>query len=104
MFNVGEGNDYSPISQSYEVRKLRDENKRLRERLQQANLPTSDDEREHDGPGERVSRAASSRASAGRQRRFKTQDRNDNIYFGTPALATVVDEVRSPSLSLHLDQ
>ncbi|KAK6431973.1 hypothetical protein LTR95_011859 [Oleoguttula sp. CCFEE 5521] len=38
-FIVGEGNDYSPIQQSYEIRKLRSENQELKERLRDATEP-----------------------------------------------------------------
>lgn len=30
-----------------------------------------------------------------RQRRFKTGERLDNLYFGTPGLANIVSDVRS---------
>jgi hypothetical protein len=89
---VGEGNDYQPISQSYEVRRLRAENDRLKERLLNANLSLSGDEDDDDGTGERVSKTTT-KPSTGRQRRFKIQDRTDNLYFGTPGLATVIHEV-----------
>ncbi|KAK3725936.1 hypothetical protein LTR37_000084 [Vermiconidia calcicola] len=91
-FVVGEGNDYSPIPQSYEIRKLRAENQRLRERLQAAQLSHSGDEDDGDGGSDRNSRGAS-RASAARQRRFKTGNQTDNLYFGSPGLATILSEL-----------
>jgi hypothetical protein len=92
---VGEGNDYSPIQQSYEIRKLRQENQRLKERLVAAKLSHSGDE-DDDGTStdQKGSKSAAARASVARQRRFKTGDRTDNIYFGTPALANIVQDVR----------
>lgn len=89
---VGEGNDYSPIQQSYEIRKLRQENERLKARLQAARLSHSADEDDDADTGERVSKA-SERASAARQRRFRTWERIDNLYFGTPGLANIVNDV-----------
>ncbi|SMY18640.1 unnamed protein product [Zymoseptoria tritici ST99CH_1A5] len=88
-FVVGEGNDYSPIQQSYEIRKLRNENQRLRQRLQESRLSQSGEEDEDDGsPDQKTSKSMSRTAT--RQRRFKTGERVDNLYFGTPGLATVV--------------
>ncbi|TKA81082.1 hypothetical protein B0A55_02543 [Friedmanniomyces simplex] len=93
-FVVEEGNDYSPIQQSYEIRKLRQENQRLKERLQAARLPHSGDENE-DGKGTTSGRAP------GRQRRFKTGDRIDNIYFGTPGLANIVHDFANLQMGSH---
>jgi hypothetical protein len=93
---VGEGNDYSPIQQSYEIRKLRAENQRLKERLQAARLAHTDDDDDDDGESpDRKGAKAASRAATSRQRRFKTGDRVDNLYFGTPGLANIVSDVSS---------
>jgi hypothetical protein len=43
-FSVGDGSDFAPIQQSYEIRELRLENKRLREQL----LDTCAHQMEHD--------------------------------------------------------
>lgn len=91
-FVVGEGNDYSPIQQSYEIRKLRAENQKLKERLQQARLTGSGEDNEDDESSDRKS-SKTSRATASRQRRFKTGERVDNLYFGTPGLANIVADV-----------
>ncbi|PIA89218.1 hypothetical protein CB0940_07516 [Cercospora beticola] len=89
-FVVGEGNDYSPIQQSYEIRKLRAENQRLKEKLQAARLTQSgEDEDDEDSSDRKVSKG-SARAAASRQRRFRTGDRVDNLYFGTPGLTNIV--------------
>lgn len=93
-FVVGEGNDYSPIKQSYEISKLRQENQRLKARLQAARLLQSEDE-DDEGPSmERRGSKSSSRSSTARQRGFKTNDRTDNLYFGTPGLANIVADVK----------
>ncbi|KAI5367500.1 hypothetical protein Slin15195_G026300 [Septoria linicola] len=89
-FVVGEGNDYSPIQQSYEIRKLRAENQRLKERLQAARLTQSGDDDDDESSSDRKVSKGSARAAASRQRRFKTGDRVDNLYFGTPGLANIV--------------
>ncbi|KAK1081439.1 hypothetical protein LTR33_004686 [Friedmanniomyces endolithicus] len=93
-FVVEEGNDYTPIQQSYEIRQLRQENLRLKERLQAARLPLSDDDVE-DGKGTTSSRAT------GRQRRFKTGERIDNLYFGTPGLVNIVHDFASLRMGNH---
>lgn len=90
-FVVGEGNDYSPIQQSYEIRKLRAENQKLKERLQQARLTGSGDDDDDEESSDRKS--SKTRATASRQRRFKTGERVDNLYFGTPGLANIVSDV-----------
>lgn len=91
-FIVGEGSDYSPIQQSYEIRKLRQENERLKARLQAARLSHSADEDDDQDSGDYKSKA-SGRAAAAKQRRFRTGERIDNLYFGTPGLANIVNDV-----------
>ncbi|KAF2720916.1 hypothetical protein K431DRAFT_313004 [Polychaeton citri CBS 116435] len=96
-FIVGEGNDYSPIQQSYEIRKLRAENQRLRERLRDGQSQHSGDGGE-DGDDHDSSRD-SKRATVARQRRFRTGDRSDNLYFGSPGLANIISDFAS--LHIH---
>ncbi|KAK6435288.1 hypothetical protein LTR95_008526, partial [Oleoguttula sp. CCFEE 5521] len=91
-FTVGEGNNYSPIQQSYEIRKLRSENQKLKERLRDARLLFSGDEMDGDELTDGTASKVVSRATAAKQRRFRTSDRIDNIYFGTPGLASVVSD------------
>ena len=97
-FIVGEGNDYGPIQQSYELRKLRQENQRLKARLQAACLPHSDDEAEQDAPTDRRASRQATRASVARQRGYKSADRVDNLYFGTPGLPSIITDVGRASL------
>ncbi|KAK4504246.1 hypothetical protein PRZ48_005162 [Zasmidium cellare] len=98
-FVVGEGNDYSPIQQSYEIRKLRLENQKLKERLQQARLTGSGDD---DDDGESSDRKSSRPSrTATRQRRFKTGERVDNLYFGTPGLANIVSDFANLQIGAH---
>lgn len=93
-FVVGEGNDYSPIQQSYEIRKLRLENQQLKERLQAIRQGHPDDDGAEDDVAldQRPSRSGTKPVTA-RQRSLRTIDRVDNIYFGTPGLASIVSDV-----------
>ena len=92
-FVLGEGTEFGPIQQSLELRKLRGENQRLKERLIAAKLPLSDDSDEDDtsstGRG-----GPSNRRAASRQKRFRTTENTDSLYFGSPGLANVISDVR----------
>lgn len=101
---MSDGDDYSPIQQSYELRKirseickLRGENQRLKERLQAARLTADEDD---DLSREQGSSKAAAKAIASRLRHFKTGDRTDNLYFGTPGLANIVSNVSMEIASL----
>lgn len=93
QFIVGEGNDYSPIQQSYEIKELRRENQRLREQLRDARTKQSTEDDDDVGSPDRSSGKTTARAAAAKQRRFRTNERIDNIYFGTPGLANIVSDV-----------
>ena len=62
----------------------------MKERLQAAKLSHSAEESD-DGDVKPQGGAA----HGARQKRFKTGDRVDNIYFGTPGLANIVQDVRT---------
>ncbi|KAF2186433.1 hypothetical protein K469DRAFT_726026 [Zopfia rhizophila CBS 207.26] len=68
-FLVAEGGDSAPIQQSYELRKLRAENLRLKERLR-----------------------------AAKQKQFTSHEWSDSLYFGSPGLANVINEFASINL------
>lgn len=91
---MGDGNDYSPIQQSYEIRKLRQENLELKKEVQklQHRIFTEGKEDDEASPGSKDDRTVSRAPSTARQKRFKTGDRVDNLYFGTPGLASVVSD------------
>lgn len=92
---VAEGGDYAPIQQSYELRKLRAENLRLKERLRANKLSMEDDDSDKSSgsqPGDR-SRASSIRRRQARQKRFQGSEWSDSIYFGSPGLASIVTDV-----------
>lgn len=92
---VAEGGDYAPIQQSYELRKLRAENLRLKEKLRMGKVSIEDNDSDQSSgsqPGDR-SRASSIRRRAARQRRFQGSEWSDSIYFGSPCLANIVADV-----------
>lgn len=92
-FATTDGNDYAPISQSYEIRDLRRENQKLREQLRDARARNSaGDDDDLESP-DRSGSKATSRATAAKQRRFRMGERIDNLYFGTPGLANIVSDV-----------
>ncbi|KAF2644491.1 hypothetical protein P280DRAFT_172683 [Massarina eburnea CBS 473.64] len=99
---VAEGGDYAPIQQSYELRKLRAENLRLKERLRASKIPIEDDDSEAASPeslsGERPTSSAHKRRAA-RQRRFQGSEWSDSIYFGSPGLANVITDFASINLA-----
>lgn len=93
---VAEGGDYAPIQQSYELRKLRAENLRLKERLRACKVYIEDEDSDPAASpefhlGERP--ASSQKRRAARQRRFQGSEGQDSIYFGSPGLANVVTDV-----------
>ncbi|KAI9836348.1 MAG: hypothetical protein M1837_003396 [Sclerophora amabilis] len=107
-FAVAENDDYGPINQAHEIRRLRTENAKLRT----ANLKYK--ERSEMGTRRALARggddnnnnynnsdgsSSSDRKDAPRipkkparfqQKRFKTLEASDNLYFGSPGLANVI--------------
>ena len=94
VFLTKEKEDYEPIAQSYEIRKLRAENERLKMRLRltrkAVDLPENNDETSSEGKEPPRVPAKPKRLQ---QKRFKKSDLNDNLYFGSPGLASVVADV-----------
>ncbi|KAF1952928.1 hypothetical protein CC80DRAFT_537956 [Byssothecium circinans] len=99
---IAEGGDYAPIQQSYELRKLRAENLRLKERLRASKIPIEDDDSETASPeslsGERPTSSAYKRRAA-RQRRFQGSEWADSVYFGSPGLANVITDFANINLA-----
>lgn len=94
---MADGGDYAPIQQSYEIRKLRAENLRLKERLRASKVPSEEHESDLEGSpdsqfGERPT-GLSQRRRAAKQKRFQGSEWSDSIYFGSPGLANVVIDV-----------
>lgn len=92
---VAEGGDYAPIQQSYELRKLRAENLRLKERLRASRIAIEDNDSDQSSgsqPGE-GSRASSIKKRTARQKRFQGSEWSDSLYFGSPGLANIITDV-----------
>jgi hypothetical protein len=90
-FVLGEGADFGPIQQSLELRRLRAENQRLKERLLADRTSLSEDSETEDGSS--GVRTVSTGRRPSRQRRFRANDQTDSIYFGSPGLANVIADV-----------
>ncbi|KAI4725437.1 hypothetical protein E4T49_06788 [Aureobasidium sp. EXF-10728] len=96
-FVLGEGADFGPIQQSLELRRLRAENQRLKERLLAERSSLSEDsETEEGAPNARTSSIG---RQMNRQRRLRASEQIDSIYFGSPGLASVIADVEPKSLS-----
>ncbi|CAI6334910.1 unnamed protein product [Periconia digitata] len=99
---VAEGGDYTPIQQSYELRKLRAENLRLKEQLRASKAHVEDYESESTTPKsqfvDRQSSTTQKRRTA-RQRRFQGSEWTDSIYFGSPGLANVITDFASINIA-----
>lgn len=94
---MAEEGDYPPIQQSYELKRLQAENLRLKERLRASRIPIEDDEADcsaspnsqhGEGPVNR-----SHRRRTTKQHRFQGSEWSDSLYFGSPGLANVINEV-----------
>ena len=95
-FAVSEKDDYEPIKQSYEIRELRKENQRLKERLRNLRDSTWSPEHSNDdgATDPRPPPKVPTKPSRFQQRRFKAAEPPDSLYFGSPGLANVVADVR----------
>lgn len=90
-FVLGEGAEFGPIQQSLELRKLRIENQRLKERLLAAKVPLLDESDDDDESSS--GRPGPSNRRATKQKRFRTNEQTDSLYFGSPGLASVIADV-----------
>ena len=91
QFVLGEGAEFGPIQQSLELRRLRAENQRLKERLLADKSSASEESDTEEGSANvRLSSAAK---QSNRQRRFRANEQIDSIYFGSPGLASVIADV-----------
>ncbi|KAI5240746.1 hypothetical protein E4T42_08290 [Aureobasidium subglaciale] len=88
-FVLGEGAEFGPIQQSIELRRLRAENQRLKERLLAGRTSLSEESETEEGSS--YEKTITGRRSS-RQRRFRADDQTDSIYFGSPALASVMTD------------
>ncbi|KAF2875925.1 hypothetical protein BDV95DRAFT_603321 [Massariosphaeria phaeospora] len=99
---VAEGGDYAPIQQSYELRKLRAENVRLKDRLRASKISIEDEDSDNSASpesqlGDRPVTSAHKRRNA-KQKRFQGPGWSDSIYFGSPGLASIINDFASTNL------
>ncbi|KAF2841062.1 hypothetical protein M501DRAFT_1048643 [Patellaria atrata CBS 101060] len=117
-FVVAEGSDYGPIQQSYEIRKLREENETMRKRLQELGGQTGSDDDQVSLPLLRTSSGMGSTRRNSRkqtnlaQQKFKAQELPQSLYFASPGIASIVNNFANltvgpksltQSVSLDLD-
>ena len=88
---LGEGADFGPIQQSLELRRLRAENQRLKERLLADRSSVSEESETEEGSAN--VKTSSAVRQSNRQRRFRANEQIDSIYFGSPGLASVIADV-----------
>lgn len=98
---IAEGGDYAPIQQSYELRKLRAENLRLKDRLRAYRISIDDEDSDYAASpesqlGERP--GPLQRRRTGKQKRFQGIEWQDSIYFGSPALNSVMSDFASTNV------
>jgi hypothetical protein len=82
-----------PISQGDEIRRLRKENERLKAVVRQANLPLPGDKRMSDKRTSPSRTYQSSPHNSISHHKLRSTERVDNLYFGSPSLATIVADV-----------
>ncbi|KAI9800511.1 MAG: hypothetical protein M1825_004059 [Sarcosagium campestre] len=105
VFLIAEDQDYEPIRQVYEIAELRRENIRLKQQMRMRRFAGNYDYDEHDDghqPGSgHVNLTVGGRRNPPKvpqkphklqQKRFKTSDPLDSMYFGAPGLADVISE------------
>ncbi|KAI9708288.1 MAG: hypothetical protein M1812_008046 [Candelaria pacifica] len=93
IFTIGEG-DHEPIMQSYELDKLRKANLELKEALRASRQAQSGDTDDDEQPSEapRNPPRVPSKPLNLRQKRVKGVQASDNLYFGSPGLANIVED------------
>ncbi|KAJ5030435.1 hypothetical protein PSV08DRAFT_347476 [Bipolaris maydis] len=95
---ITEDGNYTPIQQSYELRKLRAENVQLKERFRALGIPIYDEEFDHTSPlgshTDNVFSPAGKRPST-KQTLYQDSGWQNSIYFGAPGLATVISDFSS---------
>jgi hypothetical protein len=95
------------VLQAVELRQTRAENVRLKERLRKflSEKQVKPDEYENEDTllaenGLRQPPKVPSKPTGLRQRKFMTAEPTDNLYFGSPGLASVINDVSFASASL----
>ncbi|KAF2488279.1 hypothetical protein BU16DRAFT_419951, partial [Lophium mytilinum] len=101
-FVIAEGSTYEPVLQSYELRKLRAENLRLKERLRAAKQSVDDEQQDVPSPSQPLGDRPGARAKRPvvKQKRFK-DNKSESLYFGSPGLASIVNDFASLHVGSH---
>ncbi|KAF7573120.1 hypothetical protein PtrM4_080250 [Pyrenophora tritici-repentis] len=97
---IAEDGNYTPIRQSYELRKLRAENLRLKERLHSLRIPVDSEDAAHAQAVDSQFGEKPPSWHKRKQQSFQASESCDNIYFGSPGLATVINEFASTNTSI----
>ncbi|KAF2815918.1 uncharacterized protein BDZ99DRAFT_362677, partial [Mytilinidion resinicola] len=101
-FVIAEGSTYEPVLQSHELRKLRAENLRLKERLRAAKQSGDGEQQDAPSPSQPLGDRLGARAKrpSVKQKRFK-DNKADSLYFGSPGLASIVNDFASLHVGSH---
>lgn len=100
VFEADQTGDYGPISQSYEIRELRRESQMLKKELCDVRTGRPDENNEDTVAHGKSSVGSFSCVAAARKKKFESNARSDNIYFGTPEVTHAIANVcLAPSTS-----
>ncbi|EFQ89555.1 hypothetical protein PTT_14122 [Pyrenophora teres f. teres 0-1] len=97
---ITEDGNYTPIRQSYELRKLCAENLRLKERLNSLRISVDGEDLEHAQAMDSQSGEKPPSWHKRKQQSFQPLESRDSIYFGSPGLTTVINEFASTNTSI----
>ncbi|CAA9961076.1 Fungal trans multi-domain protein [Pyrenophora teres f. maculata] len=97
---ITEDGNYTPIRQSYELRKLRAENLRLKQRLNSLRISVDGEDLEYAQAVDSQSGEKLPSWHKRKQQSFQTLESRDSIYFGSPGLTTVINEFASTNTSI----
>ncbi|EUC50671.1 hypothetical protein COCMIDRAFT_78179, partial [Bipolaris oryzae ATCC 44560] len=98
---ITEDGNFTPIQQSYELRKLRAENVQLKERFRALGIPIYSEESHHTLPlGSHTDNGLSPavKRRSMKQTRCQESEWQESIFFGAPGLATVISDFSSVNL------
>ncbi|RMZ68569.1 fungal specific transcription factor [Pyrenophora seminiperda CCB06] len=97
---IAEDGNYAPIRQSYELRKLRAENLRLKEKLHALRIPVDGEDLKHARVLDSQFGERPPSWHKRKQQSFPSFESHENIYFGSPGLATVVNEFATTNTNI----
>ena len=93
MYITSEADGHEPLRQSYELTRLREQIAKLEKQLREAQQQGFDVDDEDVSQETRRASVSTAKFDMNRQRRFKSTNRIDNLYFGTPGYANLSHEV-----------